>query len=140
MQCVRQTDICFNPPQPQLALPSNKDFVDKTACRDYHHRMASFLGVPFADCAVTSCCVSDRNLQGPPIPQYAYYTIGRFLRLVSVYAAHHYLVQSQIPVVLFVFYCLLGATALFTIIQQPWKGRNLPRAQVTHRCSTHAFA
>ena len=100
--------------------------------------MTSFLGILFADGAIISCFVSDRNQQGPPIPQYAYYTIGRLLKLVSVYAAHHYLVQSHIPVVLFVFYCLLGATALFTIIQQPWTGRNLPRAQVTYSCSTDA--
>ncbi|KAH8936196.1 hypothetical protein BDL97_17G072500 [Sphagnum fallax] len=58
-------------------------------------------------------------------PQHGFHIIGRFLRLLSVYAAYRYLVTEGISVVVFMFVCLLGSAGLFLILQRPWRGRPL---------------
>jgi hypothetical protein len=69
-------------------------------------------------------------LYGRWAPQHAFHIIGRSLRLVSVYAAYQYLISQGVSISVFLFVCLLGSSALFLTLQQPWRGRPLPSSQV----------
>eukprot|EP00899_Mesostigma_viride_P000998 jgi/Mesvir1/1089/Mv17601-RA.1 len=65
------------------------------------------------------------------VPFTAFYAILQFLRLLSVYSAYTYLVSHDSSVVQFVFFLLLGASALFSLIYHPWAGVAPPGARTT---------
>lgn len=59
---------------------------------------------------------------------HAIHIVGRCLRLVSVYAAYHYVIARGVSLTFFCFVCLLGSAALFSALQRPWRGRPLPNS------------
>lgn len=61
-------------------------------------------------------------------PMHAIHIVGRCLRLVSVYAAYHYVIARGVSLTFFCFVCLLGSAALFSALQRPWRGRPLPNS------------
>ena len=61
---------------------------------------------------------------------HAIHIVGRCLRLVSVYAAYHYVIARGVSLTFFVFVCLLGSAAVFSALQRPWRGRPLPNSLV----------
>ena len=63
-------------------------------------------------------------------PMHAIHIVGRCLRLVSVYAAYHYVIARGVSLTFFVFVCLLGSAAVFSALQRPWRGRPLPNSLV----------
>ncbi|CAI5464862.1 unnamed protein product [Closterium sp. Yama58-4] len=63
-------------------------------------------------------------------PLHAFYVVGRSLRVLSVFAAYRFLVESDVSVLLFAFFSLLGAAILFFLLQRPWKGKRLTNTQV----------
>ncbi|CAI5523682.1 unnamed protein product [Closterium sp. Naga37s-1] len=66
-------------------------------------------------------------------PLHAFYVVGRSLRVLSVFAAYRFLVESDVSVLLFAFFSLLGAAILFFLLQRPWKGKRLTNTQVAPR-------
>ncbi|CAI5465473.1 unnamed protein product, partial [Closterium sp. Yama58-4] len=62
-------------------------------------------------------------------PLHAFYVVGRSLRVLSVFAAYRFLVESDVSVLLFAFFSLLGAAILFFLLQRPWKGKRLTNTQ-----------
>lgn len=63
-------------------------------------------------------------------PIYTIHLVGRFLRLISVYIVHGYLLLPGASVVTFTFVCLLTATIFFLILHRPWKGRPLSTTEL----------
>ncbi|KAH9305422.1 hypothetical protein KI387_009826, partial [Taxus chinensis] len=63
-------------------------------------------------------------------PLQAIHILGRFMRLWSVYATYHFLTQSGVSIIVFMFICLLSSTMIFLALQRPWKGRPLSTSQV----------
>ncbi|CAM6109641.1 unnamed protein product [Calypogeia fissa] len=63
-------------------------------------------------------------------PMQAIHVVGRFGRLLSVYALYQYLMGGKSSVVVFTFGTLLGSTIIFFAIQKPWKGRPLSQSQL----------
>lgn len=63
---------------------------------------------------------------------HAIHIVGRCLRLVSVYAAYHYVIARGVSLTFFVFVCLLGSAAVFSALQRPWRGRPLPNSLVVN--------
>ncbi|KAG0595927.1 hypothetical protein M758_UG210200 [Ceratodon purpureus] len=61
-------------------------------------------------------------------PMHVIHIVGRCLRLVSVYAAYHYVIAQGVSLTFFVFVCLLGSAAVFSALQRPWQGRPLPNS------------
>eukprot|EP00850_Spirogloea_muscicola_P018579 SM000172S03052 [mRNA] locus=s172:61120:67258:- [translate_table: standard] len=69
---------------------------------------------------------SRRASLGASVPEHAFYAVGRFLRLLAVYGAYHYLAATHASAVILTFWCLLGAAVIFVLLQRPWAGRTLP--------------
>ncbi|KAJ7527976.1 hypothetical protein O6H91_16G079100 [Diphasiastrum complanatum] len=77
--------------------------------------------------------LSKYNLGPSPsrlVPQHILHIIGRFFRLLSVYAAYEYLAGTDGSVVIFMFFCFLPAACIFLLFQRPWHGRALTNNQV----------
>eukprot|EP00850_Spirogloea_muscicola_P006778 SM000032S12162 [mRNA] locus=s32:873633:879785:- [translate_table: standard] len=62
------------------------------------------------------------------VPQHAFYAVGRFLRLMAVYGAYHYLAATHASAVILTLWCLLGSAVIFVLLQRPWAGRTLPNS------------
>ncbi|EFJ16281.1 hypothetical protein SELMODRAFT_116452, partial [Selaginella moellendorffii] len=65
-------------------------------------------------------------------PQLAFFVLGKFLRLLSVYALFKFLSarNGTESIVVFTFVCSLASGALFLIFQRPWRGRPLTTSQI----------
>ncbi|XP_024541896.1 uncharacterized protein LOC9646989 isoform X3 [Selaginella moellendorffii] len=65
-------------------------------------------------------------------PQLAFFVLGKFLRLLSVYALFKFLSarNGTESIVVFTFVCSLVSGALFFIFQRPWHGRPLTTSQI----------
>ncbi|CAI5982285.1 unnamed protein product [Closterium sp. NIES-64] len=72
---------------------------------------------------------TSRAQQQSHAPLHAFYVVGRSLRVLSVFAAYRFLVESDVSVLLFAFFSLLGAAILFFLLQRPWKGKRLTNTQ-----------
>ncbi|CAI5490762.1 unnamed protein product, partial [Closterium sp. Naga37s-1] len=72
---------------------------------------------------------TSRVQQQSHAPLHAFYVVGRSLRVLSVFAAYRFLVESDVSVLLFAFFSLLGAAILFFLLQRPWKGKRLTNTQ-----------
>jgi len=72
-------------------------------------------------------------------PMHAIHIVGRCLRLISVYAAYHYVIGRGVSLTFFVFVCLLGSAVVFSTIQRPWRGRPLPNNVVLETSSIFCF-
>lgn len=72
-------------------------------------------------------------------PLHAVHLVGRFMRLLSVYAVYQYLSLSGSSVVIFTFLCISAAAIVFLTVHRPWRGRLLTTYQLVPSIINGAF-